>query len=616
MGIDYALVHVTYTIPPAILLTLVSFPLLTQIDVCKIAFHIFIAVIATTPWDSYLIRSNVWTYPPEVIMGPTLFGIPVEEVFFFVIQTYNTALLYTLVSKSTLHSIYLVREDGKKKQPWKLIRLTGQVILALVIKQGYHFIKAQGDRTYLGLILVWAVPVLWLIWTLAYQFLINLPLSNTLLPIAIPTIYLWVVDTLALKRGTWVIESGTKTGLTLWPGLEIEEAIFFLLTNTLIVSGMVAFDNAMAVLYTFPAHFPRVPRIPGPKLLAKALLLPASTYDDDRIQGLHQCINHLHSHSRSFYLASSTFQGRLRIDLILLYSFCRLADNYVDNAKSTKEAKVWIGKFRRYLDLCYSGGHKQPNGAVVDPKDRNQGQAIMFAMRQFPPQAHLTLLLLPTQYLDKEPLYELLRGFEMDLAFTPSLATGPIKTESDLDLYGARVAGTVAHLCIQLVLYHDPGTSEGSAKRMMAAGRDMGLALQYVNVARDLSRDAQDGRLYLPPTWLRAESLSSNACISTLRSMVDPASSAEVDKSVRQKIEKLRSRLLNRAFAFYESSRDEIENLPRSGRAAMRVAVESYMQIGKELQNDNVKIKAGQATVPLGKRLLVGWRALLGPMQR
>ena len=54
--------------------------------------------------DSYLIRTRVWSmphtpwllfimltlpaYPPDVIIGPTLFDIPAEELFFFVIQTY------------------------------------------------------------------------------------------------------------------------------------------------------------------------------------------------------------------------------------------------------------------------------------------------------------------------------------------------------------------------------------------------------------------------------------------------------------------------------------------------------------------------------------------------
>lgn len=57
---------------------------------------------------------------------------------------------------------------------------------------------------------------------LAYQFIIQLPLTGTLLPIALPTLYLWFVDTLALKRGTWVIELETKLEWHLWDGLEIE----------------------------------------------------------------------------------------------------------------------------------------------------------------------------------------------------------------------------------------------------------------------------------------------------------------------------------------------------------------------------------------------------------
>lgn len=57
---------------------------------------------------------------------------------------------------------------------------------------------------------------------LAYQFIIQLPLTGTLLPIALPTLFLWFVDTLALKRGTWVIELETKLEWHLWEGLEIE----------------------------------------------------------------------------------------------------------------------------------------------------------------------------------------------------------------------------------------------------------------------------------------------------------------------------------------------------------------------------------------------------------
>ena len=179
-------------------------------------------------------------------------------------------------------------------------------------------------------------------------------MSNTVVPIAAPTLYLWIVDTFALKRGTWVIELGTKLNFHMWSGLDVEEAVFFFATNTLIVFGLIAFDNAVAVIDAFPAIFPRAPAWPSPLLLIQALLISIDKYDDFRIAGLQEALGRLRAKSRSFYLASGTFEGRLRIDLILLYSFCRLADDLVDNAKTAEEALHWIGNFRGYLDKAYS----------------------------------------------------------------------------------------------------------------------------------------------------------------------------------------------------------------------------------------------------------------------
>lgn len=58
--------------------------------------------------------------------------------------------------------------------------------------------------------------------TLSHQFILRIPISNITLPIFLPTVYLWLVDTFALRRGTWVIEKGTKYGIHLWDGLEVE----------------------------------------------------------------------------------------------------------------------------------------------------------------------------------------------------------------------------------------------------------------------------------------------------------------------------------------------------------------------------------------------------------
>ena len=94
--------------------------------------------------------------------------------------------------------------------------------------------------------------------------------------------------------------------------------MFFLATNLLIVFGLVAFDNSLAILQAFPSLFADVPYLPSPVLLIEALLKPTSEYDERRIVGLREALERLRKKSRSFYLASSVFQGRLRIDLILL----------------------------------------------------------------------------------------------------------------------------------------------------------------------------------------------------------------------------------------------------------------------------------------------------------
>lgn len=624
--------HLTYTIPPAIFLTALYYPLYTKFDLYKIAFLISIAVVSTIPWDSYLIRTGIWSYPENVIIGPKILDIPIEEVFFFVIQTYDTTMLYLLLSKPTLHPTYLVKEARIDK--WKYIKVVGQLVFALGMTNGLKFARSDGEKTYLGLILIWALPFLLVLWTLSYQFIVNLPLTNTLLPIALPTVYLWTVDTLALRRGTWVIETGTKTGFQLWPGLEIEEALFFLLTNCLIVFGLVAFDNAAAILNIFPAHFPSVPELPSPLLLMRALILPAAAYDDDRIIGLQQAVDRLSAKSRSFYLASSTFQGRLRIDLIILYSFCRVADDLIDNAENTTEAREWLSKLHTYLDYAYSPAAKNttnPKAPATPATDLNRGKATLYALQSFPPDCHLTLLLLPTRQLASEPLYELLRGFGMDLDFT-RYGNTPIRNEADLDLYGARVAGTVALLCIQLVLHHYPGTPQATAERLMKAGHDMGVALQYTNIARDLGVDAAIGRCYVPPGWLKKEKLTMESLLKGLQQHAISTQTTEgkekdkraPDDFFLQKISTLRSRLLDRAWSFYSPSVAAIEELPPQARAPMRVAVESYMQIARELRlRDGKEGKGvvvaggvGRASVPGWKRVWVGWRALLGPVER
>ncbi|KXJ94155.1 Phytoene synthase [Microdochium bolleyi] len=595
MAYDYAVVHLKYTISLAAVLTLILRPLLTRLDLLKTAALCTVAFVATVPWDSYLIHNGIWTYPPDAIIGPRLFAIPIEELFFFIIQTYITAMLYTLLNKPTFHPQFLTNEASASTR-MRQGRAAGQFFLAICIAVGAFLVVKGGQGTYLGLILMWACPFLLLTWTFSGYFLFNLPTVCIATPIIAPTIYLWVVDELALGRGTWAIESGTKLGWCLWGSLEIEEATFFLVTNVLIVFGMVAFDRGLAVLTTFPELVPgSTPNNIRPLDVVRAIVVDPARYDMERIIGLQEAVCTLRRKSRSFYLASSVFSGRLRTDLILLYSFCRVADDLVDDAQSQAEALNWITKLTGYLDLAYS--KKSEAGSAG-------GKLESYIESEFPPAARSALQLLPTHLLPSGPLYELLEGFKMDLCFTNQDGAGkssefPIDNEKLLELYAHRVASTVGELCLWLVFHHsDRVVPDETKTTLVQAAQTMGHALQYVNIARDIKVDAQIGRVYIPNNWLKE-----NNVVPT-----------DIVKNPDQPLaEQLRQRLLNLAFEEYANSRTDMNMLPDDVRGPLIVAVESYMEIGRVLREKTgvmSKTKPGRATVPRSRRIWVAWKGL------
>lgn len=218
---------------------------------------------------------------------------------------------------------------------------------------------------------------------------------------------------------------------------------------------------------------------------------------------------------------------------------------------------------------------------------------------KFPPEAQSALRFLPTSYLSSKPLYDMLDGFEMDLAFTSvdnDPSRYPIQTVSDLDLYGERVAGTVAHSILEMVFHHLPTGAPGTTRqRLIEAGSRMGVALQYVNISRDIAVDAQIQRMYIPVDWLGEKELT-------------PAAVIKNPQGTR--VEDLRLRLLNRAFYIYSEAKDAIGELPEEAVGPMRVAVESYMEIGRVIREEGYRVREGRATVPKRRRIVVAWRAL------
>jgi len=227
---SYFAFHLIFTLPPILVLALVQQQRLARIGGRRawlaLLLIALIALVYTTPWDNYLIWRNVWHYGSDRVVG-TIGYVPVEEYLFFLLQPIFTGLwLYWLLAHkgepSPQEDSTIVRTTGTGF--WVVLSIAGALML-------------QWDPwVYLGLILVWAGPVLALQWVIGATHLWAtrcIWLNGTLFP----TLYLWLADRIAIRQGIWSISDAYTTGFHLF-GLPLEEATFFLVTNLLVVQGL------------------------------------------------------------------------------------------------------------------------------------------------------------------------------------------------------------------------------------------------------------------------------------------------------------------------------------------------------------------------------------------
>ncbi len=194
-----------------------------------IAFLSVLALVYSTPWDNYLVKIGVWGYPEGRVLG-VIGYVPIEEYCFFILQTILTGYFVFFLTKKLS-----VKNNFKRSN---LTRLFGSVFFICVILFGIFCLQSDATK-YLGLILVWSAPVMLIQWAFGGDYLFNnLPIYS--LSIALPTLYLWIADAIAIKLNIWSISEKYTTGYKLL-NLPIEEAIFFLSTNILVVQGLLLF---------------------------------------------------------------------------------------------------------------------------------------------------------------------------------------------------------------------------------------------------------------------------------------------------------------------------------------------------------------------------------------
>ncbi len=162
----------------------------------------------------------------------------------------------------------------------------------------------------------------------------------------------------------------------------------------------------------------------------------------------------------SFYYAFNLLPTEKREAMNTVYAFCRKTDDIVDIDSESDDLKSErLYRWRTELEKSLKGH-----------SDYQLLNKLGKTINQF--------------NIPLDPFFDLLKGMEMDLQKKRYL------TFDDLQLYCYRVASTVGLMCIEIF-----GYKHKSAKDFAV---NLGIALQLTNILRDVKKDSQLGRIYLP----------------------------------------------------------------------------------------------------------------------
>ena len=166
----------------------------------------------------------------------------------------------------------------------------------------------------------------------------------------------------------------------------------------------------------------------------------------------------------SFYYAFLFLPPPRRAAITALYAFCREVDDVVDESTDPSLAARTLAWWREEIGHLYAGAPTHPVTRALQP------HLVPYAITQ-------------------NRLLEIVAGMEMDLHQSRYLDF------AGLAHYCHHVAGVVGLLSSNIFGAVDPGSEVYAEK--------MGLAVQLINIIRDVGEDARNGRIYLPMDELK-----------------------------------------------------------------------------------------------------------------
>lgn len=265
-------------------------------------------------------------------------------------------------------------------------------------------------------------------------------------------------------------------------------------------------------------------------------------------------------HSRSFYFASILLPKVFRYDVRVVYAWCRLNDDAIDEAPNLDAAKEQLSLLQEKLERVYA--HVEGFNARVGEVKHDQGHTETLA------DAKLDLL--------EREMVRIVAHYSIPRAYFDSLLAGMwqdtqpmvLKTVEELVIYAYRVAGVVG-----LVMAHIMGVRQESAVR---GALQLGVAMQLTNIARDIKEDWGRSRRYVP------------AELDPALGDYAPPQHLNPSESQALALKGASLQLLSVAEKLYDEADQAISDLPPGCRPAIRAALIVYRQIGRLIARGQV----------------------------
>ena len=242
-------------------------------------------------------------------------------------------------------------------------------------------------------------------------------------------------------------------------------------------------------------------------------------------------------HAKSFYWASFFLSKKIFLKSSSLYNFCRTLDDIVDGPEDLDLKK------QKFLQFKNDFINKNFNNKII--------QEMWDIMK--------------SEYISKIIVLDLFDGVETDLKEKVIL-----NNKKDLMMYSYRVAGTVGLMMSKILKVEDKNALRGAI--------NLGIAMQFTNIARDIVEDKRRNREYIDHNF------------SSLKEII------------------------NDSEILYDRSFQAIKSIPLRSRFAVIVARRVYRKIGHYIlkqKNIDTYNNAGKIYVPISGKIIETFLSVL-----